>query len=446
MTNVCVVGLGRIGLPLALVLAKANHQVYGVDTNPTVVSKIRSIHGCSDSIKENELLEEYLEKRFFVTDSLEEGLKKAEIVFIAIGTSISSNGNPDLFTLFVLIDYICNIANSVKGKLFVLKSTLPVGTTRQIAHLLESRSGLLCGRDFYFAFCPERVLGDKAISEMESLPKIIGGMDPESTKRAVNIYETIGGKVVVMESPEAAELVKLLDNSYRQTIFAFSNDFALLAERYGLNALKIINAANESYPRNNIPMPSAGVSGYCLTKDPLYLEMSFKEIAAKRGFSSIWYYGRKTNDYMPIHVINRVAEHLEQAGKTLKESTILICGLTYKENTNDVRNSHGIEIAHLLQEKGSQVIAWDPHILDTITGIQLVSKPDEILETLDAIIFVVKHDEFIKLNKDCTILQMVRKMRLPIIFDGWGIFDTLNKVENIHYFGIGIPSKTLRDS
>ena len=437
MANVCVIGLGKIGLPLALLLAKAGHRVIGLDADSRTLHRIRN-NNLNSSILEKSLLEQFLGERFFTTEDSHAALSESEVVFIAIGTSICADGTPELSNLFELVEEICANPDEVKGKTFVLKSTLPVGTTRKIASLIEEKTGLRCGADFFLAFCPERVLGNKALSEMASLPKIIGGMDKASSEKSARIYKTIGGKLIIVDRPETAELIKLVDNAYRQTLFAFANDLALLAEQYKINAHELIRAANDSYPRNNIPLPSAGVSGYCLTKDPLYLEVAFKEIASKRGFSSLWFWARKTNDYMPIHVIDLLRQKLVMVGKNIKDSNILVCGITYKENTDDIRASHGLEIAARLSKEGANVSLWDPHVHKRDLEFQVVDDPKEVLEILDALVFTVKHDEFVQLNDDDAIIDIFSKMRTPIIVDGWGIFQKLIGRKDVHYTCVGI--------
>ncbi len=373
MANICVVGLGKIGLPLALLLAKANHRVFGVDSNNHTLYKVRNnrLHRKNAKIQRM-LLQQFLGKRFFVMQDLQVALSESEIVFIAIGTDVASDGTAELSKLFSLVEEICRSHGRVKERLFVLKTTVPVGTTRKIAELMEEKTGMRCGEDFFIAFCPERVLGDKAISEMEFLPKIIGGMDKVCSQKTARIYESIGGKLIVFNRPEPAELIKLVDNAYRQALFALANDFALVAERYGINAYELIEAANDNYPRNNIPLPSAGVSGYCLTKDPLYLEAAFKEIASKRGFPSVWYWARKANDYAPIHVIDLLRRKLASLGKNLEGANVLVCGISYKENTEDIRRSHGLEIAAKLQEEGVNVFLWDPQVHERNLAFQRI--------------------------------------------------------------------------
>jgi UDP-N-acetyl-D-mannosaminuronic acid dehydrogenase len=439
MTRVCVVGVGRIGLPLALLLAEAGHRVIGVDTNPEILSHIsNSSFGERIQSKEKLLLAKHLNKNLLLTKDLTKGLVDSEVVFISIGTSIGLDGSPDLSNLFNLIDQMCISSSYVKGRLFVLKSTLPVGTTRGIASVIQQKTGLTCGTDFFFAFCPERVLGDKALSEMASLPKVIGGMDRASSEKAAEIYSTIGGKILIVENPETAEMVKLLDNSYRQTMFAFANDFALLSSKYGINAFEVIKVANDNYPRNNIPFPSSGVSGFCLTKDPVYLEASFQGITEQRGFPSVWFMARKTNDYMPFYTANLVKRKLELAGKILKDSRVIVCGIAYKENTDDTRNSHGIEIAQFLREHGIDVLIWDPKIKESISGFQVVHQLEELLPTVDALIFTIKHDDFVRLSQDDYIVDVAKKMRTPIIVDGCGIFHHLIGRKDILYTGVGI--------
>ena len=439
MTNICVIGLGRIGFPLALLLAKANHKVVGVDKNQRTLKKIRNnLVGEPNNVTEKELLKEYMNTRLYIKDDLESALAESEVVFVAIGTSVGADGSPDLSNLFDLLEEICSEAKLVKGKLFIFKSTLPVGTTRKIAHIIEEKTGLKCGDDFYVAFCPERVLGDKAISEMASLPKIIGGIDSTSSNKTAAVISTIGGKTIFVDAPESAELIKLMDNSYRQTLFAFANDFALICERNGINAYDLIKAANDSYPRNNIPMPSAGVSGYCLSKDPLYLETSFKEITSERGFPSVWFMARKSNDYMPVHMVDLLKEKLENLGENLKGKNVLVCGIAYKENTDDIRRSHGLEIAKMLQQEGANVFVWDPRVPNPDVGFEVVVDPNDVLDRLDALVFTIKHKEFVNLGSNNEILRMAEKMRTPIIIDGWALFSNLTSQKDVHYAGVGI--------
>lgn len=439
MANICVIGLGIIGFPLALLLAKANHRVVGVDKNQLTLKNIyNNSHNEPNGGIAKSLLEKYLNSRLFVTEDLQSALSESEVVIVAIGTGVGSDGSPDLSSLFGLVEEICSEPETVKGKLFIFKSTLPVGTTRKIAKIIEEKTEMKCGDDFYVAFCPERVLGDKAITEMESLPKIIGGMDTASSHKTESIIATIGGKIIFVDTPESAELIKLMDNSYRQTLFAFANDFALICELQGINAYDLIRAANDSYPRNNIPMPSAGVSGYCLSKDPLYLETSFKEITSERGFPSVWFMARKSNDYMPTHVLDLLKKKFESLGKRLKGKNVLVCGIAYKENTDDIRNSHGLKIANKLQRDGANVFLWDPQVQNPDLDFEIINDPNDVIEILDALIFTIKHDEFVHLGASNNIFRMVNKMRTPVVIDGWGLFPYLALQKGVHYAGVGI--------
>jgi len=445
MANICVIGIGRIGLALALVCAKKGHSVIGLDKSESRLSDVRENNFRAPERRlERELLRKHLKKNLFVSEDLQIALSKSTIVFVTVGTSVRANETADLTNLFYLVNNICRKAENVKGKLFIFKSTLPIGTTRKIVRMIEEKTGLECGKDFYLVFSPERVLGDKAIVEMQSVPKIIGGIDKVSAEKAVDVYKTIGGKIIVLENPEAAELIKLVDNAYRQTMFAFANDVALIAERFGLDAYEIIKAANDSYPRNRVPFPSAGVSGYCLTKDPLYLETSFKDVAEKRGFPSVWYNARKTNDYMPAHVVELLEKQLTKVGSSLEGANVLVCGITYKENVDDTRSSHGLEIAKMLEEKGVNVFVWDPnvHCPNALT-YKIVDDIEEVIQNIDALIFTVKHDEFMKLNENNEILRILEKMRKPVLVDGWGIFRKLKNEKHVYYTCVGVSGSAI---
>ena len=437
--RICVIGLGRIGLPLALLLADKGYEVVGLDVSKLLLEDINEIK-LNEKIFEEEirLLKKYLNVSFSVTNDLNVALSKSEAVFIAIGTGIMEDGTPDLSPLTKLISNLCEKPENIANKLIILKSTIPIGTTRELASKIEEYTNLKVGRDFFMAFCPERVLGDKAIYEMTVVPKIIGALDEISKTKAISIYKKLGGKIIVVNTTEEAELIKLIDNSYRQTMFAFANDISLITSKLGINCYELIKNANDDYPRNKIPQPSGGVSGYCLTKDPLYLETFFKDISAERGHSSVWYAARKSNDYMPRYMVNLLKEKMEKTGKQLKDSNVLVCGITYKENTDDTRFSHGFEIVNYLRKEGANVLVWDPLIRRPIKDYHFVDKPDEILSSLDALIFTVKHKEFLELCQDNRIVEMLSKMRTPILIDGWGIFQSLNSNPNVIYSGIGV--------
>jgi UDP-N-acetyl-D-mannosaminuronic acid dehydrogenase len=434
ISKICIIGLGRIGLPLALLLSK-NYTVRGVEINLTQLEKIQKNNLNKNTQKEEmEYIDKFLNKTFFASNDLHNSIKQSDAVFIALGTGVGADGTPDLSPLYNLIDNICSEPNALSGKLLVLKSTVTIGTTRSLADKIEKKTNMKLGEDFFIAFCPERVLGDKAIYEMASLPKIIGAIDEKSRDLAVSIYEKLGGKIIISQNPEEAELIKLIDNSYRQTIFGFANDISLITEKLGINCYDLIKKANDNYPRNNIPLPSGGVSGYCLTKDPLYLETIFNDIAKERGFHSVWYSARKTNDYMPIHMADLLRKQLKDNGKSLNESNVLICGITYKENIDDTRFSHGLELVQILSKSGAKVDIWDPLIEN---GYKSPEDLEKILPYTDALVFTVKHKEFMELTKNDEIIKYLYKMRTPILIDGWGMFKDLKSREDIHYSGIG---------
>lgn len=420
-----MIALGRIGLPTALVLAKKGYEVMGIDINEILVRELNEGKAPFYEQGMRELLNE-VQTKFMATTKLEEGLKAADIVLICLGTRKYANEKPNLKPLervvFELAEY------DIRGRLIVLKSTVPIGTTRKLTNELENRTGYRCGKDFYVAYCPERIVEGRAIEEMEKLPKVIGAMDNESLNKVIDLYSRIGGSIVQMENPEAAEAVKLIDNAYRITRFAFANEVALLAETCGLVAHKLIESANKDYPRNDIPFPSSGVGGYCLTKDPYYLEAAFKTISKMRGFRSIWLHARKVNDFLVKWLIYRLETSLAHRGISLKDSRVLICGIAYKANIDDARESHGLAIARGLYRRGVHVTVWDPWVTrNRPTDLIYNDDPQQAFDGVDAAIFTVKHDQFETLRS--RIQQLVRLMRTPVIFDGAGIFKDVEKGE-----------------
>lgn len=415
--KVCVMGLGRIGLPIALVAAKKGHYVVGVDPNQQLVTTLRTKH-CPFYEPGVDGLLQSVNERFTPTTELKAAVEGSDIVLVCVGTRKYADKKPDLTIIVRLVEQLAKL--DLRDKLIVFKTTFPVGTTKQLVSKLEQLTGLECEESFYAAFCPERIVEGRAVEEAENITKIIGGIGPRSVEKALLFYRTIGGTLVPVDNTNAAEMVKLIDNAYRITRFAFANEIALMAEGNNLDAYKLIEAANKDYPRNDIPLPSCGVGGYCLTKDPWYLEECFNQVARRRGFDSLWLYARKVNDHMVAVTADKVEVVLRQSKLELAKSNILVCGITYKANIDDVRDSHGVLLAEEFQRRGAAVGVWDPQVNNPQLPFKMYSSAAEGFEGRDIAVFTVKHKEFEALSHD--MRDMISLMRTRLIFDGANVF------------------------
>ena len=411
-TNVCVIGGGRIGLPISVSLAQRGMKVRLLDIDQ---NRCKAINESNSPFYEPEMQEALefavLEGRLIATTD-PSCVAKSEVIISAIGTGITDDGEPDIQSIRNLSEMIH--PHLKPESLLILKTTLPIGSTRKIADSLAEKSGFFLERDLFVAFSPERIVEGKAMEELRSLPKIVGGVGPKSTEIASKFMSKFGGRVVKVSSSETAEMCKLIDNAYRMTRFGFSSDVALVASQNGINAYEAINASNLDYERNNIPLPSVGVSGYCLTKDPHYLEASGGDIWEKRGFNSTWINARKSADYQLEHAIEEIGKSLTGVSGKI----IVIAGLTYKENVDDIRESHGIYLSKRFLELDAEVRSWEPNL--PIGGdLHIENFHDEsCLDGADGVIFTVPHKEFIEWRDDP---KGVESMRNGLIFDGWGI-------------------------
>lgn len=455
--GITVVGLGRVGLPFSLVLADAGNTVYGVDTNK-LIEKLLNKQAPFRELGLLELLTNHVGKNFLPTTDLNSAVASSEFIVIMVGVNMSSN-KPDISNLEELFK---KVARDVAGKTIILRTTVPLGTTEHLKNLIEEITGFSEGVEFFLVFAPERVVEGKSIEEYQTLPVVIGAFDEGGFERAKQLFETIGsGNTIIKLNPKEAELVKLTDNSFRNVSFAFSNDLALLAESLGIDGLKVIRAANQDYPRNNIPLPSYGVSGYCLSKDPIFFEYAFQEISKRRGFNSLAFYGRLVNNYLIDHVCRAINYFIEKHKASIDKIKILIAGLTFKEDIDDFRYSHGVELTRRLAEDPRfEVAVHDPY-LDFDGENPYVTLPEDIKDKvtvhqdlteafkgLDIVVFTVKHETFKDLNEGNKIFDLVSFMRKPaIIIDGWNIFPKIYNLgiegnNEIIYKGAGrLPSQ-----
>jgi len=443
----CVIGLGRAGLPHAMVAADSGNVVWGYDLSEPVIKQLENKQTPFFEPDQDEILDRVLNQTFFPTADLKKAFTESELIVILIGLPLLQPDHAlDSSNLFATIDQLIQLG--LRGKTILLRSTLAVGITDLVREQIERESGLKCDVDFHLAYCPERLAEGCAVKDERETPKIIGAYCDAAYEIINQYFQNFGGPIILVSSVRTAELVKLIDNSYRSTIFAFANDIALVSEQVQVNAVEAINAANQNYSRNSIPLPSSGVSGYCLTKDPYILEAAFEPVQKTRGFGSTWYYARLANDYMPRHVAEMVKGLLQDA-KQEKGSRGLICGITFKENVDDSRFSHGLEICDYLTagENSAQLSIYDPFVDNEklVAGlppqmkdsVTFHSNINEAFKGQNFVVFTVKHDEFVKLKGE-RIVELVSTMIEPrIVMDGWNIFPELKGVPGIIYRGIG---------
>ena len=433
--KVCIFGLGRTGLGISLVAADSGHKVVGIDVNRELINGLKRGEIPFSEPGLEELLDKHLGDNFVPINSEADGarthLKEANYIVLAVGTGfVKYPESPDLSTLYSITGNLISVG--LRGKAIILRITLPIGTTDKVKDLIEKKTSLKEGKDFWLSFVPERIMEGKAVEEEKRLPKIVGSYSDEGFLRVKAFFEKIGGDIIRVSNPKTAEFIKLIDNSWRDTRFAFANELAFLAEGNKIDVLEAIESANKGYERNVIPAPGP-VSGYCLGKDPYLLELAFNHIKDRRGFNSLWYYGRRANDWL----IEKVVEEVE--GRN-----VLVAGLTFKEDIDDFCYSQGIEIARALLVKGYSVSVCDPHLPknqytrlpeDVEEKVRKVNSLESAIEDVDTILFTTRHQQYLNLEIE-KIVKTKRKSPVKVI-DLWNMFREKAGNEFINYKGFG---------
>jgi len=429
--KICVVGTGHIGLPLAAVLADTGFQVTGYDTNDDFISRVNT-SGRVDFREEGleELLRAHLHKGLTLTSTPP---ANQDIYVITVGTPLESGTDrPNLDRIRVAVQRIA--AGFGPDPLVVLRSTVSIGTTRSIV-LPEIRRH----RDrFGLAFCPERTIEGKAIPEMRSLPQIIGGLDDQSVERAERLFRLITPKIVRVSSLEAAEMIKLINNTYRDLTFAFANEVALIAERMGLSAGEMIHAANVDYPRSNVARPGF-VGGPCLEKDALILIDSLHQIDFR---PRIIEEARRINQALPDHVADRILAEIRRGRSGGGPARVLVTGFAFKGRpaTEDVRGSAAIPLMARLQAAGVEVWGHDFVTSDKVIA-ELGARActlEEGFEGADGAIIMNNHVGYLTAG----VPALARRLKRPaFVFDSWSLFEAhqFESVAGLRYAALGSP-------
>ncbi|HET7496202.1 MAG TPA: nucleotide sugar dehydrogenase, partial [Candidatus Limnocylindrales bacterium] len=354
--RVAVIGLGYVGLPLAIAFAEAGLSVEGIDA---YAGRVRELNEGSSPIDDvtDERLAAALADGLTVVSPADAHLGDADAIFVCVPTPITSTKDPDLAPVLSAAETIRQGIRA--GQLVVLQSTTFPGTTTGPFREVVERSGLSAGTDFDLAFAPERVNPGDPASASKGVPRLVGATTPQATKRAAALLRNVNDNVVELSSPDAAELAKLLENVFRNVNIAFVNQLALLCERMGLDVWEVINAA-ATKPFGFMKFtPGPGVGGHCIPVDPYYLSWRAREFDFIDRFIEL---AGDINFAMPRHVVGLVADALNDRGRALKGAKVGILGVAFKPNVRDARNSPAAEVIAGIAERGAEVRFHDPHV------------------------------------------------------------------------------------
>jgi UDP-N-acetyl-D-glucosamine dehydrogenase len=386
--RIAVIGLGYVGLPLAIAFTESGLEVEGIDASDTRLQELRNGRSPIDDVSD-ERLRAATSDGLHVVSPAESAVGEADAVFVCVPTPITSTKDPDLSPVLAAADFICGHLR--RGQLIVLQSTTFPGTTTGPFREVLERSGLVAGRDFDLAFAPERVNPGDPASASKQVPRLVGATTPDATRRAASLLSNINDRVVQVSSPDAAELAKLLENVFRNVNIAFVNQLALLCERMGLDVWEVIDAAATKPFGFMRFTPGPGVGGHCIPVDPYYLSWRAREFDFIDRFIEL---AGDINFAMPRHVVDLVAEALNDRSKALKGARVGVLGVAFKPNVQDSRNSPAADVLAGLASRGADVRFHDPHVAsfrDSAGTVLEGSGLDELIDWADALVVVTAH-------------------------------------------------------
>ncbi|MED4235495.1 nucleotide sugar dehydrogenase [Priestia megaterium] len=419
--KLCVVGLGYIGLPTAVMFANHGLYVHGVDVNEKAVELIKNkqLHIEENGLQER--LESAVDNGHFTVGTTAE---EADIFIIAVPSPINEDKTANL-------NYVREATKSIvpyvrKGNLVILESTVPPRTVEDVMLPVLKETGLELGSELFVSHSPERVIPGKVFEELVNNDRIVGGINEESSLLTVELYKTfVKGNIHVTDAT-TAEMVKVIENTYRDVNIAFANELAKISEKIGVNAWEAIKLANY-HPRVNIHLPGPGVGGHCIAVDPWFLTELQPELAKIISLS------RHTNDSMPEYTALKTKSLLDEKG--IQHGRVAVLGLAFKGNIDDMRESPSTDVLHHLEKLGVDYTAFDPHIKENKIERQTQSL-DEAVAHADVILILTDHNEF----KELLPSAVENHMRTKVIFD------TKNCIQRDQWKAAGFDVVLLGDS
>lgn len=383
-----VVGLGYVGLPLAIELARAGYRVIGFDVSEHVVGGVtRGVSHVRD-VPDGAVAEALASGRLSATTEMER-LAECDAISLCVPTPLGKTKDPDLSYVVAAAEAVASALRP--GQLVVLESTTYPGTTRELVLPLLERTGLKVGEDFYLCFSPERVDPGNPVWHTRNTPKVIGGITPRCLAVGAALYGRFLERVVPVSSTEAAELTKLLENTFRAINIALVNEMARVADRLGVDIWEVIDAA-ATKPFGFMKFtPGPGIGGHCIPLDPYYLVWKMKTLDYRTRMVEL---AGEINGEMPAFVVGKVQDALNAEGKAVRGSRVLVLGVAYKRDVDDVRESPALDVIRLLEEKGAEVSYHDPYVpeVDHLDQVRSsVPLTDDVLAGADVVVITTDH-------------------------------------------------------
>ena len=431
--NVTVIGLGYVGLTLSCILAEKNFNVIGYDNNPKIIKKLKNKKTYIFETGLQSHLESSVGKNLNFTSKLSQG--DCSIYIVTVGTFINKNKKPDLSHIQNAVKELSTFIK--KGDLIIFRSTLPIGATNNtLIPIINKISKLKVGVDISVAFAPERTAEGVALRELKENPQIIGGYDDLSTSKAISFFNNFSPTVIKVSSLEAAELCKLLDNSYRDNRFAFINQFVQLSEKLKINLNNIVDAVNQGYSRNNLPKPSPSVGGTCLHKDPHILATAFEKFNLS---NSLIKNSRTVNEEGHKYLFKKLFKMLKSLKKNKTKLKIFLIGMAFKgfPETADLRESTSIWFLSQFKSKRN-IYAFDYNVKKRdIEKLNIkFTTITKGFKNADAVVILNNHKKYRELN----INKLLNSMNKPAVFlDSWHVFNPqeIKNIKGILYGGLG---------
>jgi len=400
-----VIGLGYVGLPLAVEYAKAGFKVVGIDLDAAKVAQLNAGQSYIIDVPTADVADA-VAKGLLTATTEADALRDCQSVNICVPTPLGKTQDPDISYIQAAVEAIA--PNMHEGLLVILESTTYPGTCEEVILPRLSEGGLVVGKDFHLAFSPERVDPGNPVYQTKNIPKVVGGVTPACTEAAASLYAEVMDTVVPVSNARVAETVKLLENTFRSVNIGLVNEIALMCHSLDIDVWEVIEAASTK-PFGFMPFyPGPGLGGHCIPIDPFYLSWKAKQVGQEARFIEL---AGHVNGSMPRHVVNLVVDALNERSRSVKGSRILVVGVAYKPNIDDVRESPALDIMELLHKKGAAVDWYDPHVpglhgLDAMTKVEAWNVA--ALDAYDCAVIVTPHqsvDHALLLEADLAVVD-----------------------------------------